>query len=1140
MKEFSTPPLEDNEHGFTIRRYDHMDPFLIHLPSSSNHWIYAGSNGAISAGKGNPGKSLFPYYTQDKLFDMADAAGSLCLLRGIDKNGQNYLLEAFKKGAVTEQTIERNLIKSSSGSALTFEEIHRERGLIIQCTWSSSENYGLLHSLTVKNTGKSPLECDILFGIHNIMPAGLTDQFQNEFSNLADAYKRCELIGPNNLALYYLNSVPTDRAEPSEGLRCNTVWNCGWNDATVLINSKQIEQFRQGKTVEAIPESRGLRGAYLLSKRIHLEGGSSSRCILAAELGLSAAEVVNLQHKLRSLPNAIAELDKEAKDTARTLKEIIAAADGLQASGDPLRNARHYSNTLYNVLRGGIFAKGYILPTEDLRKTIEHYNKDVFEKHRPWLETLPESLHLNDLLQQAEKTNDHQLIRLCREYLPLIFSRRHGDPSRPWNRFNIVLKNTDGSPKYAYEGNWRDIFQNWEALLYSYPEFIESVIYKFVNNSTADGHNPYRITKDGFDWEIFDPNSPWSNIGYWGDHQIIYLLKLLEASHKHHPSRLQNLLKKSYFSYAQVPYHIREFSEVLKNPSASIVYSDADEQAIYARIGRMGEDGKMLPTADGKVYQVTLMEKLLVALLSKLANLVPGGGIWMNTQRPEWNDANNALAGFGISVVTLGYIHRYILFLEDLVRESTPEGVFELNRRLKKWLEEQTATLEKLSCDENAVNHSEKRRKYLCELGIAASNYRLDLYAHGADEHFEPLSRSELLRYLEAARKSVSHSLLKNERGDGLFHAYNTMNLTEKGIDLSRLDVMLEGQVSILSAHLLNANKVSDLLKALRQSALYCPQRKSYLLQPDKALPSFLEKNKITTEAVEKSALLKQMLKDGYTCIVEKDSDGNVRFNGDFRNSEGVGTALEQMKRTAYKALIEEEQKDLQQLFEETFQHRTFTGRSSAFFAFEGLGSIYWHMVSKLILAIQENHTQIRKEDPAGENCSTVAAAYTETLLGLGLYKSPHEYGAFPTDPYSHTPKHAGAQQPGMTGQVKEDLLNRYLELGLEIHDGCIRFDPYLLQKQEFAEGESCFHYYSTNGAWETLDLPENSLAFTYCQVPVVYHIGKDRRLCLHFKDGHKVEKMETTLNQEEAKHLFSRSEKLHYLYVQFPETIFH
>ena len=59
-----------------------------------------------------------------------------------------------------------------------------------------------------------------------------------------------------------------------------------------------------------------------------------------------------------------------------------------------------------------------------------------------------------------------ELVRLSYAYLPLTFSRRHGDPSRPWNRFAINIKKDDGSLRLDYEGNWRDIFQNWEALAY--------------------------------------------------------------------------------------------------------------------------------------------------------------------------------------------------------------------------------------------------------------------------------------------------------------------------------------------------------------------------------------------------------------------------------------------------------------------------------------------------------------------------------------------------------------------------------------------------------------------------------------------------------------------------------------------------
>ena len=100
------------------------------------------------------------------------------------------------------------------------------------------------------------------------------------------------------------------------------------------------------------------------------------------------------------------------------------------------------------------------------------------------------------MVAAAAATGDPQLERLCREYLPLTFSRRHGDPSRPWNRFSIATRNADGTRILNYEGNWRDIFQNWEALAVSFPGFVSGMICRFLNASTADGYNPYRITRE--------------------------------------------------------------------------------------------------------------------------------------------------------------------------------------------------------------------------------------------------------------------------------------------------------------------------------------------------------------------------------------------------------------------------------------------------------------------------------------------------------------------------------------------------------------------------------------------------------------------------------------------------------------------
>ena len=57
-----------------------------------------------------------------------------------------------------------------------------------------------------------------------------------------------------------------------------------------------------------------------------------------------------------------------------------------------------------------------------------------------------------------------------------------------------------------------------------------------------------------------------------------------------------------------------------------------------------------------------------------------------------------------------------------------------------------------------------------------------------------------------------------------------------------------------------------------------------------------------------------------------------------------------------YGELVKKEKALLLDIFEEVFDHKSFTGRSGTFFGYEGLGSIYWHMVSKLLLAVQETY----------------------------------------------------------------------------------------------------------------------------------------------------------------------------------------
>ena len=179
-------------------------------------------------------------------------------------------------------------------------------------------------------------------------------------------------------------------------------------------------------------------------------------------------------------------------------------------------------------------------------------------------------------------------------------------------------------------------------------------------------------------------------------------------------------------------------------------------------------------------------------------------------------------------------------------------------------------------------------------------------------------------------------------------------------------------------------------------------------------------------------------------------------------------------------------------------------------------------MVSKLLLAAQENYWWARAASAEPATLQDLVAAYYDIRAGIGFNKSPGVYGAFPTDPYSHTPKGQGAKQPGMTGQVKEEILTRFGELGLRVHDGTITFDPVLLRPEEFLPASAQFDYIDLAGRSRTLDLPAGTLAFTYCQVPVVLACGKEGVAVL-YTDGRREEVRGSTLPHAVSAHLFER-----------------
>ncbi|MBT8235064.1 MAG: hypothetical protein KJO04_02630 [Bacteroidia bacterium] len=1108
---------------FKISDVDKIRPFFMSIVSDSNHWMFISSNGGLTAGRKNAEHSLFPYYSDDKITESIEITGSKTILH-VHREGGSQIWEPFSDRYYGLHDISRNLYKNLYGNTIIFEEINHDLKLSFRYQWNSSNVYGFVRTSTLSNEGEE-VSISVLDGIQNIIPYGVGSELQNRQSNLVDAYKRSELLEDSGLGIYALSAIIVDRAEPSEALKANIAWSLGLEKPACLVSSLQLNKFRQGKSITGEKDVKAEKGAYFVNKDLVLNAKDEKSWMILANVNQDQTAIAEIAQAIRSDAQLAAKIAKDIAKGTERLVSLTAASDGIQLTADHLKDTRHFANTLFNIMRGGIFDDNYTIERWDLETYLLNANSNIYSEFEKDISALPEKFSITDLIDLAAKTDDPDIKRLSQEYLPLKFSRRHGDPSRPWNVFSINTRSEiDGSKILDYEGNWRDIFQNWEALAHSYPGFIEGMIHKFLNATTFDGYNPYRVTKGGFDWETVEPDNPWAYIGYWGDHQIIYLLKFLEFAEDHTPGQLESFFNQEIFVYANVPYQIKPYPDLLQDPKDTIVFDESLDHTIRQKRDELGADGALMESKQHSIYRVNFIEKLLATVLAKLSNFIPEGGIWMNTQRPEWNDANNALVGNGVSMVTLYYLRRFLDFMNTLLANSKSEEYL-ISVELITFFEGINQAFQSHSAILDSSINDRDRKTVVDGLGNAASDFRSRIYEEGFSGDKRSITREEILECVGLGLQYCEHSIEANKRNDNLYHAYNLMTVENQDeISISYLSEMLEGQVAILSSGYLSPEESLKVLDALKGSALFREDQFSYVLYPNKALPRFMEKNNIPAESVKSSSLLSTLIREGNTQIIDKDIDGKFHFNGNFKNANDLSVALKALPNTEMFPMSDDDIEGVLQIFEDVFDHKAFTGRSGTFFGYEGLGSIYWHMVSKLLLAVYETCWRAIESKADEVTIGKLLEHYYEINEGIGVHKSPELYGAFPTDPYSHTPQGKGAQQPGMTGQVKEDILSRYGELGIYVHDGFLGFNPCLLRKEEFLTKDEIFEYVDLNGKSTQLKIEAGSLCFTYCQVPVIFTLDESESLEIMYQDGESVRAESLRLDLENSRKIFGRT----------------
>ncbi len=308
-------------------------------------------------------------------------------------------------------------------------------------------------------------------------------------------------------------------------------------------------------------------------------------------------------------------------------------------------------------------------------------------------------------------------------------------------------------------------------------------------------------------------------------------------------------------------------------------------------------------------------------------------------------------------MVTLAHLRRYLQLIEELTSNLTDD--VHVSADVVAWIERIVSVLESHEPLIGATSIDDVDRFQVVHgLGTAFDDYRSRLYAAGPTAPTPSLRRHCAASF--GPRCSTSTTRCEPPIGPTACTTPTTWSRSPTSVSGRRrasadCQPMLEGQVAAISSGLLEVDEVVALVETMYESDLYRADVDSFVLYPARRRPAFLERNQVPIEAIESNPLLGALLASGNDDIIVRDVDGNVHFNADFTNAGDLSAALDSLAATDFGPLVAEHRGEVLDLYERVFNHHEFTGRSSTMYAFEGIGSVYWHMVAKLLVAVQES-----------------------------------------------------------------------------------------------------------------------------------------------------------------------------------------
>jgi hypothetical protein len=438
-----------------------------------------------------------------------------------------------------------------------------------------------------------------------------------------------------------------------------------------------------------------------------------------------------------------------------------------------------------------------------------------------------------------------------------IFSRKHGDLERDYNKFSL-------EPRYFSQGNgnFRDVNQNRRSDLFFNPNVKKHNLKNFFDLISLEGFNPLVINGQKFivkDLEKFKKNvmglnnkcidtisKPYSlgelfesfelntemsrqempimantiidysesilvssfSEGCWVDHWT-YNLDLIENYLRIFPDKLEELFLEEEFrfyeSYVKVLPRHKKYQLTSRGPRQ---YESLYEDEVKKELIQKRSSDEAFIRVNNKVYTSNLVVKIFVLLLNKISSLDSYGlGVEMEANKPGWYDALNGLPGlFGSSFGETAEVLKWNQFMQSIFENLEFDSI-EVLGEVNEFYQKVDFSLTKWQKEKNNFEYWDSSTK-------AKEDYREKTFNKIKGDTVE-ISKAELVEFFEKMKEKLLYAFENSKNEEGLynmFYSYEAKTFEETGevskqglsfvnieaFEKKPLSNFLEGQVKAL------------------------------------------------------------------------------------------------------------------------------------------------------------------------------------------------------------------------------------------------------------------------------------------------------------------------------------------------------